>query len=233
VSINKDIAMLNLATPPGFQGLHPDKKITIYMRNLPHWRQEGATYFVTFRQADSLPQEKLQELKTLRQEWEEHHPLPRTDAQWQQLTYEIMHRLEHWLDQGMGSCRLQGAAAAKFVVDAMRKFGGKRYELGSYVVMPNHVHGIVRPLVSDPYPLEQLLKIWKGHSALQIYKHFGLTGSFWQEETFDRIIREEEHLYKAIQYIGNNPAKAGLSQRDFYRWIRPEWEDLGWRFADA
>ena len=52
----------NREAPPGFQGLHSDIPVTFYYRHLPHWRQDGATYFVTFRLADSLPQMKLREL---------------------------------------------------------------------------------------------------------------------------------------------------------------------------
>ena len=54
--------MINLETPPGFRGLHPDVPVTVYYRHLPHWRQDGATYFVTFRLDDALPQCKLDEL---------------------------------------------------------------------------------------------------------------------------------------------------------------------------
>jgi hypothetical protein len=69
--------MWNLPPPPGFQGLHPDKPVTIYVRHLPHWRQEGATYFVTFRLQDSLPQVKLDELEQWRLEWERQHGVGR------------------------------------------------------------------------------------------------------------------------------------------------------------
>ena len=51
--------MINPAPPPGFRGLNPEQPVQIYYRHLPHWRQAGATYFVTFRLADALPQEKL------------------------------------------------------------------------------------------------------------------------------------------------------------------------------
>jgi REP element-mobilizing transposase RayT len=202
------------------------------MRHLPHWRQEGATYFVTFRLGDSLPQSKLQELEALRREWEERHPPPRTEEQWQQLTHETTRHVEHWLDQGLGSCRLKDDVAAKLVADAMHHFDGERYELGCYVVMPNHVHGIVRPVQGDADPLQRVLKSWKGYTGWQINQMFALTSSFWQDETFDRIIRDEEHLYRAIQYIGSNPAKAGLEPQAVRRWIRPEWEKSGWRFED-
>jgi hypothetical protein len=70
--------------PPGFQGLHPDKPVRIYVRHLPHWRQDGATYFVTYRLHDSLPQAKLQELADYRREWERQHPHP-DDKSWEEL----------------------------------------------------------------------------------------------------------------------------------------------------
>src|ERR1700732_2283329 len=99
--------MWNLPPPPGFQGLHPDKPVTIYHRHLPHWRQDGATYFVTFRLADSLPQSKLQELTLLKQEWESKNPPPRSENKWEELSRMTMQRVESWLDQGMGSCLLK------------------------------------------------------------------------------------------------------------------------------
>ena len=53
----------NLPAPPGFQGQRDDLPLKIYQQHLPHWRQDGATYFVTFRLHDSLPQAKLRELE--------------------------------------------------------------------------------------------------------------------------------------------------------------------------
>jgi hypothetical protein len=55
-------------------------------------------------------------------------------------------------------------------------------------------------------------------------------GPLFQEECFDRILRDEEHLYRALQYIGRNPSKAGLRRDACPTWVRPEWEALGWRF---
>jgi hypothetical protein len=75
----------NLDPPPGFQGLHPDKPVTMYRRHLPHLRQAGATYFVTFRLGDSLPREMLDELSSLRADWERRHPPPRSDQQLDEL----------------------------------------------------------------------------------------------------------------------------------------------------
>ena len=202
--------MWNLPAPPGFQGLREDKPLRVYLRHLPHWRQDGATYFVTFRLCDSLPQEKLRELAVCRSEWDRLHPRPHNDGALQQLSREVMQRIEAWLDQGMGSCVLRDSAAAAEVASAMRYFDGSRYELACHVVMSNHVHAIVRPLVDDDDPLEIVLKSWKGYTARQINQRLGRRGQLWQREGFDRIIRDEEHLYRCIQYIGSNPVKAGL-----------------------
>jgi REP element-mobilizing transposase RayT len=199
------------------------------MRHLPHWRQDGATYFVTFRLHDSLPQEKVRELAAWRSVWERRHPPPHRDSALQALSREVMRRVEAWLDQGMGSCVLGHYAAE--VASAMRYFDGQRYELASHVVMPNHVHAIVRPLLDDDDPLEMVLKSWKGYTARQINRRLGRRGQLWQREGFDRIIRDEEHLYRCIQYIGANPVKAGLPVDVCQCWIRPEWEALGWRFT--
>jgi hypothetical protein len=132
-------AMWNLPPPPGFQGLHPDKPLTVYQRHLPHWRQDGATYFVTFRLADSLPQSKLAELVCLREAWERRHAPPRAHAAWEELTRQVYERVERWLDQGMGSCVLQDTSLAAWVTSALHHFDDDRYELDCYAVMPNHV----------------------------------------------------------------------------------------------
>src|SRR5688572_17938087 len=99
----------NLDPPPGFQGLREDLPLAVYERHLPHWRQPGATYFVNFRLADSLPQEKLRELAAFREEWARRQAArPAGDAR-EELAREIMQRIEGWLDQGMGSCHLRHA----------------------------------------------------------------------------------------------------------------------------
>jgi putative transposase len=96
--------------------------------------------------------------------------------------------------------------------------------------MPNHVHVILRSFCGNTYPLERILQSWKRHTSLQINRLFNLAGTLWQEESFDRIIRDEEHLYRAIQYIGTNAAKARLTLDQCPTWIRPEWQQLGWVF---
>ena len=220
----------NRPPPPGFRGLHPDLPITCYERNLPHWRQKGATYFVTFRLADSLPQGKLHELAGLKAEWERKHPPPRSKQDWETISRETEIRVERWLDEGIGECVLRDRRHADTVTSAMHHFDGARYELGAYVVMPNHIHAIVRSLEPQIHPLEDVIGSWKQYSARRINAARSAREPLWQEETFDRIIRDEEHLERVLQYIVRNPKNASLRPNEFVLWVRPEWEAIGWMF---
>lgn len=94
----------NLTAPPGFHGLDPHKPVTIYRRHLPHWRQDGVTYFVTFRLADALPREKQQELQRWRKKWEQRNPEPRSEQQWEEFARQWFLQSERWMDAGFGEC---------------------------------------------------------------------------------------------------------------------------------
>jgi REP element-mobilizing transposase RayT len=203
----------------------------MYTRHLPHWRQEGATYFVTFRLHDSLPQVKLKEIEAMREKWENNHGGQATDEQYQEFARMTQTQIESWLDQGMGSCCLKDVRAQSILVEALHHRDGLEYELDSYVIMPNHLHLVVRPF--DGFALERILQSRKRHTSLEINRALERQGTLWQEESYDRIIRNEEHLYRVIQYIGANPTKAGLTLAQCPRWIRLEWEALGWRFETS
>ncbi|MFT7514497.1 MAG: REP element-mobilizing transposase RayT, partial [Candidatus Omnitrophota bacterium] len=41
-----------------------------------------------------------------------------------------------------------------------------RYALGAWTIMPNHVHVLVHPLHDEITPLEEVLRLWKGASAV-------------------------------------------------------------------
>jgi putative transposase len=168
--------MWNLPPPPGFQGLDPYKPVTVYYRFLPHWRQDGATYFVTYRQDDSLPQTKLRELQDLKNDWERRNPPPRSQEKMEEWSRLAAGRIEAWLDGGMGTCRLRDRRAAALVIEAMHHFDGERYELDCYVIMPNHAHLLVRPLVPAAFPLEKILQSWKLYTSRRINALFGTSG---------------------------------------------------------
>lgn len=101
-------------------------------------------------------------------------------------------------------------AIAQIVLQALQCVNGQRYQLHAWTVMPNHVHVLFTPSTGES--LSQILHSWKSFSANKANSIMGKTGSFWQREYFDRAVRNEEHFAAAIEYINNNPVKAGLCQ---------------------
>lgn len=221
---------LRLDPPPGFRGLNPNKPIRKYIRHLPHWRQDGAYYAVTFRLADSLPKEKLDLLKSMRREWELKFPEPRSEQAWEDYARSVTNRVNEWLDQGAGECHFKNSAFADNLERSILHFQNEHYHVACYVVMPNHCHLILCPF--QGHELEKVIGKIKGVSSRFVNRELGRKGDLWQQESFDRIIRDEMHLYNAIQYVGNNPRIANLPPSQWYRWIDPSWESLQWGFRD-
>jgi putative transposase len=217
--------------PPHFAPLDWNLPIRKYRRKLPHWVQDGATYFITFRLADSLPQERLDELERMREQWERDHPPPRMEVDLQRFQRESMQRVDDWLDAGSGQCWLRDPACASIVTRAMHHFDGERYFLSSYCVMPNHVHLTVQPLPG--YEPSDVLKSWKGFTAREINKRLAHTGSVWEPESYDTLVRDAEHLWKVLRYIGKNPIKAGIPENLRVRWVCPLWAQAGFGFSDG
>lgn len=202
----------------------------MYFRHLPHWRQEGATYAATFRQADSIPQEQLQALIRWRAVWESQHPEPRNEIEWKRFAQEITNKTERWMDEGYGSCVLRDSRFSQLMADSLVHFQDQRHFTSCFVVMPNHVHAIIQPI--NDHELEDCLQRIKQYVALRVNRTLGREGMLWEEESYDRIVRDEEHLWNVVQYIGKNPEKAGLTVDSWVRWIHPDWQAAGWDFID-
>ena len=221
---------INLEAPPGFRGLDADAPLRRYQRHLPHWRQTGATYFVTFRLADSIPQEHLQSLKRWRDLWEIENPPPRCEALWQKFASEITNRTERYLDEGYGECVFALPDMAAEMSRSLLHFQNERYFTSAFTVMPNHVHLTLKP--SEGFELEDILESIKGYVARRVNRRLSRTGKLFEQESFDRIVRDERHLFHCIQYIGNNAATAGIPPERRVRWIDPGWESIGWGFRE-
>jgi len=224
--------MWNLPPPPDFVGFDPERSVRIYQRSLPHWRQEGVTYFTTFRLNDSLPAGRLRELAALRAQWEKENPPPRSEAQWLVISRTSFEMVERWLDEGAGSCVLREPFAADILEAKLSHYDGAQYELGAYVIMPNHVHALVRPYSDELHPLEVIEQGWKGFSSREFNAAQRTRGQLWQHESYDRIVRDEEHLWRCLQYIGDNPRRAGLGLHEVRRWVSPVWVRAGWHFLE-
>jgi REP element-mobilizing transposase RayT len=169
---------------------------------LPHWRQEGVIYFVTFHLADSLPQSWLERLRHEKELWLRHNPEPRTLAQQVEYHERFTKSVDHRLDAGHGRCILAKPTCKAVMESSLLHFDGVRYELGEFIVMPNHVHAIVFP--TGTHQLTQILHSWKSFSAHQFNRILGSSGQIWHRESFDHIVRSERHLAKFEAYIRNN-----------------------------
>lgn len=178
---------------------------------LPHFDVYEATQFVTFRLADSMPQELLKAWK---------HEL-----QLDEITdVEFRKRIEKYLDSGYGSCALRDPKIANVIRETLLKWNGERYELIAWVIMPNHVHILIRLLGESL--LTEIMHSIKSYTAHQANKILGLSGRFWSVESFDRYIRNADHFRNTIKYIEANPVKAGLCKDsgdwEFGSAFRPE-----------
>ena len=203
--------------PLPFTPFDKSRPASIYKRSLPHWQQAGATYFVTFWLVDSLPKEVFDR-------WREEMNLAlrkaakaadaseseKRDAA-EKIAEEYREKLDRHLDESIGECWLRDPDVSAIVADALHHFDGGRYLLGSYVIMPNHVHVLVRPAMEHKLP--DILQSWKSFSAKEANKVLGRTGEFWQAESFDHIVRDEQQLEKFGRYIEENPLKAGIVAR--------------------
>jgi REP element-mobilizing transposase RayT len=158
---------------------------------LPHFDSAETTQFVTFRLADSLPRAVAEALAKLPDN------LAETD---------------HRLDGGFGSCWLKQPLVAELVQDALVHFDGQRYRLLAWCIMPNHVHVVVEPI--SGHILGSIMHTWKSFTAKEANRILGRNGPFWHKDYFDRFIRDEGHLARTIDYVENNPSKAGLVSVD-------------------
>ena len=119
-----------------------------------------------------------------------------------------------WMDRYLDTTRggplyLRQPRIAQMVVDAIQRGGGPlgHYQLHAYVVMPNHVHVLLTPIVVP----SRLMQSLKGFTAREANKMLGRSGnSFWQQESYDHYARNEMEFQRIKHYIEWNPVKAGL-----------------------
>jgi putative transposase len=126
---------MRLADKFGF--FDPKQPYTVSYGELPHWEQEGATYFITFRTADSLPAAVMQLWERERDDWLLRHGIDSTDGDWRSALRNRSHvlqrqfqrlfasKLEKSLDQGHGDCVLQHPELARVVANSLLHFDGE------------------------------------------------------------------------------------------------------------
>ena len=186
----------------------PSKETLRREANLPHWEQEEKVYFLTFRLADSVPRKKLNEWIAARESWLEKHPFPHDEKMEEEYCARFVKPFDGMLDAGYGSCCLRDEKIREIVAGTLRHFDGGRYELFSFVVMPNHVHVLFR--VFEGNSLAEIVHSWKSFSAKKINAVLGTNGALWQKEYWDRLVRSENHFRRCEKYISENPGNSKI-----------------------
>lgn len=231
------------AAYPRFRPFDPQGELRMYYRNLPHWRQPGATYFVTFRQGDSIPKAILAQWQDIRNRWFQARGI---QMEWrrsdpvrfnktygavpaeQRRTFERQRArmLHERLNECHGTCVLRNPALRQIVVDSLWHFHGIRLWLGDFVIMPNHVHSLVQPFGGwELSTLMGSIKRWTSRHIRESLRQTvgdrnGAAGSprgcrFWQAESYDRIVRDVDELMAFRRYMALDPIKSHVPVGEF------------------
>jgi putative transposase len=178
-------------------------------------------YFVTSCLKGSIPAEGMLDLVQYRASISSVKKSPKqSEGEWQRiLNKKHFARADEWLDNRSFVRHFQIAALAKLIVDSFRHFAAVRYDVFAFVVMPSHLHWIFRPRESwirthktsaDRTPREVILHTFKRHTALKCNELLGQEGQFWQDESYEHCVRDEEEFLRCVDYVETNPVKAGL-----------------------
>lgn len=181
-------------------------------------------FFITYRLAFSLPQKVLQQQKQKLLEFEKQRQ-GLTEQEQHELLLEYQKMVFAIEDSFLGKYAhspqwLNQEAIAKLVLDSLLFNHMKQYELLCALLMSNHVHIVIKPLLQKPetpYSLARIMKDHKGYVASQANKILNRTGAFWFPENYDHWIRDEEEFRRIIHYILQNPVKTGIVQ-DYREW---------------
>lgn len=202
-----------------------DKKES-YRHMLPHFQQPGQAYFVTWSLIDAIPPKALNDyanqlknfssnLKISKENNADEKTIAALKMEYAAARQKYIKAFDDLLHlQTKSIIDLSKEDNTKSVLSALYFWDGKQLENYAICVMNNHLHWVFRLFdkneLGQPVYLQDILQSVKRFSANQINKNEGRTGTVWQKESWDTTIRDDKHLYRAVEYIINNPVKAGL-----------------------
>lgn len=220
--------------------------------NLPHLHPPGATLFLTFRLADSIPKHVLRQYQAKKKWMEEEtkriNKLKLSDDSKEVREHEArllefrrawFVKFEEILDcAATGPTWLKDERVAQIVIDALHYRDGQVFRLDAYCVMSNHVHTVFAPFLSEEElralflpeglrfisknpPLDAIMQSLKGYAAYKANQALDRKGSFWEEESYDHVVRDAAEHNRIVKYVLNNPVKAGLVN---------EWQEWPWSY---
>jgi REP element-mobilizing transposase RayT len=218
---------------------------TYYRRHLPHYQPEFATFHVVIRLAGSLPiyviEELRQEQEQLKRKSNEVRDMDLQRKQSVQLCKLYFERFNALLDSASsGPEWLKEPEVGSIVKEAIHHRDGEQYNLLAYCIMPNHVHMLFELLSCNvsqlaestfnkdgrdsvsTYKVTKTMESLKKYTALRANLFLKRSGAFWQHESYDHVIRDDNELENTLWYILFNPVKA--------RFVS-EWEQWKWSYC--
>jgi putative DNA methylase len=160
----------------------------------------------------------------------------------QSLHKQLFAKYDGYLDRQSGDCWLEDERIAAVVRGSIYFLHSDRYRLHAYVIMPNHVHILFTPTLpelsedtsikadspsapppsdmpdigeqpDELSPLSSIMHSLKSFTAHRANEILCRSGSFWQHESYDHWVRDQEQLARIVDYIGANPVRAELAVR--------------------
>ena len=186
-------------------------------RNLPHMFDVEKPVFITYRLNFTIPKAVAEEYERRIKEWtEEIAKLPEEDKKLK--LNDKNARSFAWFDELIAKSDevpqlLHKEGFREIIEESFKHFDGIRYKLLCYCIMSNHVHVLISPLLQDDgkiFSIPHIVYTWKKYTAAAINKLMESKGNLWQKEIYDRLVRDEKELGRVVEYILNNPVKAGL-----------------------
>jgi len=212
---------------------HENQKYSYQPRHLPHLFTNHNPIFITYRLKFTLPQALIAALNTRKTEWNRELQKLK-DEERTEATKSRDGLFFSWFDELLAKAAdipqvLHRADITEIISSAFAYFDNVQYQVLAYCVMPNHIHILILPLKQesgDIYAPSHIIYSWKRWTANQINRVLGRQGNLWQQESYDHLVRDEEELMHTVEYIKENPVKAGLvNSWEHWRgtWVR---EDL-------
>ncbi len=204
-----------------------------YERHLPHYIVEGYAYFINARLHGSLPKKVIDNLKqtydrkvelisSIKNNAKKHEAY--LALKWEYFTEFDMELHTH----KKSPVWLANDSIAQLVKEALHYRDNKDFNLIAYTIMSNHIHLVIFPFLEkiaseseykNKYPLGGLLASFKKYTALKANKILNRSGAFWQHESYDHVVRDNDELLRIVKYVLNNPVKAGLvDDYNKYKW---------------
>ncbi len=186
-----------------------------HRRNLPHLYRANSTYFITYRLYGSIPKSKIAELR-----YKHYFYKPATSkTERYNQDKQFLKEYDELLHNNKRINYLSNTRVAEIVKASLHFYDTKEIKLICYTIMPNHVHVLFHSLEISR-TINRIMHSIKGYSALEANKILQREGHFWQAESYDHLVRDEDELYKIIGYILMNPVKAKLIE---------DWRD--WKYS--